>query len=295
MFMDPSSSYREARLRASMRPEPLSSVHFNSEHHPLMYHHFSEVGLPREQYAPSSRMDKFKMNAETNAAAGLQYHAYGGRSLTPKSVHEQNRYGFRSHAQMPSGYHHPTTTRSIDALSLVKNQDSIPSMNHEIMRQHLTGFVAPAGQEPLIMSNYPYSYSNNATVLPQNPYGGRSITPKSFHEQKRYGFRSFEQQPFHLHRTPPRSFDAVPLAHHQSHHEWMNSMNQESMSRRQHSNAAVVAGHYGTPSKMHPFNSPAKVSFFDNFQEDIGERPQFSSQPFQQQQQQQQQLPFVLH
>ncbi len=296
MIMGPLSSKREARLRTSMRPEPLSSVHFNSEHHTPMSHRFSEGGLSKEQYAPSSRMASFTLNAETNAAAGLQYHAYGGRSLTPKSVPEQNRYGFRSYAQIPSGYRHPTTTRSIDALLLAKNQDSMPSMNHEIMRQRRTGFASPAAQEPLIMSNYPYSYSNNATVLPQNPYGGRSITPKSFHEQKRYGFRSFEQQPFHPQGAPPRSFDAVPLAYHQSHPEWMNSMNQVFMSRQQPMMPRVAAGHYGTPSVMHPFNSPAKVSFFDNYEEDMDEQPQFLSQPFQQQQQQQQQqFPFVLH
>jgi hypothetical protein len=246
-----------------------------------MSHHFPEVGLvpPREQYVPSSRMSDFKLNVDTNAAAGVQYHSYGGRSLTPKSVHEQKRYGLRPY-EVPYAHRYPTT-RSIDALSLAQNQELM--MPH----QHLKGFATPVAQEQLIMNNYPYSYSNHDAFFPPNPYGGHSITPKSVYEQQQYGFRAYEQQPLHLRRATPRSFDAMSMAHHR-HHPHL-----------ERSNATIVAGQYGTSaSSMHPYNAPAKVSFVDSYDEGITDRSQYLSNAGGhnvQHQSFQQQLPFVLH
>ena len=278
----PRGDIKEARpMFTSMRPEPLSAVDLKSRHHPSMSHHFPEVGLvpPREQYVPSSRMSDFKLNVDTNAAAGVQYHSYGGRSLTPKSVHEQKRYGLRPY-EVPNVYRYPTT-RSIDALSLAQNQELM--MPH----QHLKGFATPAAQEQLIMNNYPYSYSNHDAFFPPNPYGGHSITPKSVYEQQQYGFRAYEQQPLHLRRATPRSFDAMSMAHHR-HHPHL-----------ERSNATIVAGQYGTSaSSMHPYNAPAKVSFVDSYDEGITDRSQYLSNAGGhnvQHQSFQQQLPFVLH
>ncbi|KAL3768828.1 hypothetical protein ACHAWU_006929 [Discostella pseudostelligera] len=277
-----------------------------SEQHLPMSH-------PRGQYTTSSpRMANITLNVDAGATEGLQYQPYGGRSLTPKSIHEQKRYGYRSYEQPPSGYCYPTT-RNIDALSLAQHQELMESMNHEDMsRQRLTSSAATSAPEPAIMTTYPLSY-NNASGLPPNSYGGQSITPKSF-DQTRYDFRSNEQQPLNLHRPTPRSFDAMSLANHQPYHEWMNSMNQDSMQQPMmlsgHSNPAV-AGHYGAPSSMHPFNSPSKVRFSDGIeQHDIGGRPQqdiIGSRPeflssigdpnnfSLHQQPHQQELPFVLH
>ena len=278
----PRGDIKEARpMFTSMRPEPLSAVDLKSRHHPSMSHHFPEVGLvpPREQYVPSSRMSDFKLDVDTNAAAGVQYHSYGGRSLTPKSVHEQKRYGFRSY-EVPNAYRYPTT-RSIDALSLAQNQELM--MPH----QHLKGFATPVAQEQLIMNNYPYSYSNHDAFFPPNPYGGHSITPKSVYEQQQYGFRAYEQQPLHLRRATPRSFDTMSMAHHHRH------------PHLERSNATIVAGQYGTStSSMHPYNAPAKVSFVDSYEEGITDRLQYLSNAgghTVQHQSFQQQLPFVLH
>jgi hypothetical protein len=246
-------------------------------------------------------MANIRLNVDTGATEGLQYQPYGGRSLTPKSSHEQKRYGYRSYEQPPSGYLHQTT-RNIDALSLAQHQERMAS------RQHLTGSAATSAPEPAIMTTYPFSH-NNAPGLPPNSYGAQSITPKSFRDQTRYDASLYEQLPLNLHRPTPRGFDAMSLANHQPHHEWMNSMNQDSMPMGGHSNPAV-AGHCGINSSVHPFHSPSRVRFFDGIeqqdnggrpQQDIGSQPQFMSsigdpsnfslhqQPLQQE------LPFVLH
>lgn len=188
----PPTSFSESRPEMRSRPAPLSR--FVSE--PLSSH-----GLPQfspRQYSPSLASKMASLHSRQQAIPiAPHHHPYGGVSLTPKSLHEQDRFGFNSYdlQQRSSGrdqYRRPIS-QNFEPLTLAQHQTLHERMNMNsqaamAQQQQQYADYMPAQTRPStdFLSSQPYVPATGGFNV-NDPYNENRMThnhPK--HHQQQY-------------------------------------------------------------------------------------------------------------